>query len=99
MNSKQKLQLLSADVGEKNLVLLKEEIERSGQMKVETMKMKQTIKEQESLEGMLNAKTKELAQVKKQLSLVRHIAVPSTSGITNRSRLESIQKTVIEATK
>ena len=29
MNSKQKLKLLSVDVGEKNLVLLKEEIEKS----------------------------------------------------------------------
>jgi len=68
MNSKQKLQLLSADVGEKNLVLLKEEIEKSGQMKVEIMQLKQRIKEQESLEGMLNAKTKELDLAKKRMN-------------------------------
>ena len=104
MNSKQKLELLSLDAGEKNLVLLKEEIERSGRMKVEMMQMKQTIKEQESLEGMLNAKTKELHLAKKKISIysdtisqIEPKAVYSASyPSSNKSRLESIQKIAIE---
>ena len=71
MNSKQKLQLLSADVGEKNLVLLKEEIERSGELKRKVLQMEQTIKEKGSVEGMLNAKTKELDLKTKELDLAK----------------------------
>ena len=107
MNSKQKLQLLSADAGEKNLVLLKEEIERSGELKRKVLQMEQTIKEQNGLAVMLNAKTKELGEVKTKINIysdaisqIGPLAVfaPSYPG-TNKSRLESIKKIVVECEK
>jgi len=64
--------------------------------------MKQRIKEKESLEGMLNAKTKELDLAKKQLTRycaaineVRVIAVPSTA-LSNRSNIKLIQQVTLK---
>ena len=102
MNNKQKRDLMLLKTDKKNEALLEEEIEKSGQMKVEIMQMKQTIKEKESLEGMLNAKTKELDQAKKQLTKycatineISELAVPSTSSLGNKSSVRLIQQATL----
>ena len=95
MNSKQKLQLLSTDAGEKNLVMLKEEIERSGELKRKVLQMEQIIKEKGNVDGMLNAKTKELDLAKGKISIYRD-AIKRIGHETDLRRLESIRKVVVE---
>ena len=76
--------------------------EMNNKQKRDLMQMKQRIKEKESLEGMLNAKTKELDLAKRKIRIysdaIKQIepdAVPYNSSV-NKFRLESIQKIVIE---
>ena len=70
-NGKYKRELLSAKADMKIEVLLEEEIEKSGKLNRELMQMKQKVKDKESLEGMLDTKTKELEQAKKSNSMMK----------------------------
>ena len=63
-NGKYKRELLLAKCDKRNNSLLEEEIEKSGKLRLELMQLKQTVKEKEGLEGMLDTMTKELDTAK-----------------------------------